>query len=440
MSALEIKRLYDQANAAHKQAVGIMDEGEITPEGQGQVDALLDDVERLTVEAKRLERVGALRGALDQAAMEALRKGPVAGAVYSANATPPVAVPDAQAKMLRALSPFFGKAFAAGLDPEPYREYHDAFISYLVSGKKGLAPTEEKALAAGEGPAGGYLVRDTFLNVLLVASRQVSAMRRICRVLPPVPSGSVIAPTQDSRLSDATWTSEGLTGIEDTVKPFGNRRLTPHPLAKRIKVSNTLMRTPTFDIEAWVRDEMAYKFGIPEEHAFINGTGLSQPLGLLAPASGIPAHPTAAATTVTSDDVINWVYKLPAAYAANARILCNRAFIRKVRTLKAAGTGEYMWQPGLQIGSPSQIVDVPYEFSDQWDDALNSSTDAWEANGYAAIIGDFSNYWIVDALQMTIQRLDELYAETNQTGYIGRKECDGQVVLPEAFCLLKIKA
>jgi HK97 family phage major capsid protein len=52
---------------------------------------------------------------------------------------------------------------------------------------------------------------------------------------------------------------------------------------------------------------------------------------------------------------------------------------------------------------------------------------------YVGILGDFRFYWIADALDMQIQRLVELYAETNQVGLIGRLETDGMPVLSEAF-------
>ena len=57
---------------------------------------------------------------------------------------------------------------------------------------------------------------------------------------------------------------------------------------------------------------------------------------------------------------------------------------------------------------------------------------------YVGLFGDFSNYWIVDALSMQIQRLSELYAETNQVGFIGRLETDGAPVLEEAFVRVRL--
>ena len=56
---------------------------------------------------------------------------------------------------------------------------------------------------------------------------------------------------------------------------------------------------------------------------------------------------------------------------------------------------------------------------------------------YTMIIGDFSFYWIADALDFELQVLVERYADTNQNGYIARQEVDGMPVLEEAFVRLK---
>ncbi len=436
---LQIKKLYDEANTLHTQAKAILAEfegKEIPAEKATEVDALLDQVEAKTGEAKRLER------AVEQ---DSFLNDPVHGkAIFGATAsqdTPEIKVQwngrtlDAdEVKELQTAAKF--SAFVNVLNPD----YQKALRKYIRFGASDLSNDERKALAAGEGPAGGYLMQDTYWQGLIVKAAEMSAMRRISTVLPPVPSGSVIAPAEDSVFTDATWTSELDTGSEDTVKPFGQRKLEPHALAKRVKVSNQLLRVPTFDAEVYTRDRLGYKFGVTQENAFINGSGAQQPRGLLNTPS-LPIYTTAGSTTVAGDDIINWVYSLPAAYAGKpkTRILCNRALIRKVRTLKNVVDGQYIWQPGLSQGSPNTILDTQYEVSDRFDDGL-SVADAWEANAIVAVVGDFSYYWIVDALQMSIQRLVELYAEANQTGFIGRMESDGQAVLAEAFMALKIKA
>jgi HK97 family phage major capsid protein len=80
----------------------------------------------------------------------------------------------------------------------------------------------------------------------------------------------------------------------------------------------------------------------------------------------------------------------------------------------------------VREGEPDRILGMPMVISEF---APNTFT----TGKYVGLFGDFSNYWIVDALSMQIQRLSELYAETNQVGFIGRLETDGAPVLEEAF-------
>ena len=68
------------------------------------------------------------------------------------------------------------------------------------------------------------------------------------------------APSLDVDPSDADWTTELQTGAEDTAMRFGKRELRPHPLAKRIKVSQQLLRQALIGPEGLVLDRLAYKF------------------------------------------------------------------------------------------------------------------------------------------------------------------------------------
>jgi HK97 family phage major capsid protein len=426
---VQIKKLYDEANTLYQQAQAILKEfegKEIPKEKTGEMDKLLDQVEAKTEEAKRLERLVAADALLNDPATRL----PTPQAGQGAGA----ADPERTKAQKTALNKFFRHGTQSLNGDE---------IKLLAEGGFQAVGSEVKALAADDFTAGGALLSTQFRAELLTKQREVQAMRRISRVLPPIPGGSSVTPTQDSDLSDATWTSEISTGSLDTVKPFGGRILTPHPLAKGIRVSNTLLRASGFDVEAWVRDNLAYKFSVPEENGFINGPGSQQALGLLSTITAIPTYTTVTSNELHGDDVINWAYTLPARYSPNARVLCNRAFIRKVRALHTFATTvnaqTYLWMPGLGPGLPNKILDWPYELSDRYDDGVDGS-DVFEDNAVVAVIGDFNYYWIVDSLNLSIQRVVELYAATNETGFFGRKETDGMAALAEAFMGLKIKA
>jgi HK97 family phage major capsid protein len=56
---------------------------------------------------------------------------------------------------------------------------------------------------------------------------------------------------------------------------------------------------------------------------------------------------------------------------------------------------------------------------------------------YSGMLCNWRYYEIADALEMDMQVLFELYAQTNQVGYIGRIKTDGMPTLEEAFVRLK---
>jgi HK97 family phage major capsid protein len=54
--------------------------------------------------------------------------------------------------------------------------------------------------------------------------------------------------------------------------------------------------------------------------------------------------------------------------------------------------------------------------------------------------GDYSYYWIADRQSRTFRRLNELYARTDQVGFLSTQRVDGKLILPEAVQVLQMKA
>ena len=177
-------------------------------------------------------------------------------------------------------------------------------------------------------------------------------------------------------------------------------------------------------------------FSVVEENVFQNGTGANQPLGVFtASALGVPTSRDFStgntSTAVKADGLIGALYNLKPQYQANAKWLFNRTVVRDIRKLKD-GNGQYLWVGGL-AAAPDTILGHEFMMSEKTPNTMTASL-------YVGMIADWSFYWIADALNMTIQRLSELYAETNQIGFIARKEMDGMPVLGEAFSRVKLSA
>ena len=62
------------------------------------------------------------------------------------------------------------------------------------------------------------------------------------------------------------------------------------------------------------------------------------------------------------------------------------------------------------------------------------------ANAKTVMFGDFSYYWIADRQGRIFRRLNELYAETGQVGFLATQRVDGRLTLPEAVKVLQQKS
>lgn len=319
------------------------------------------------------------------------------------------------------------------------KEYESAYRSFLVAGlgsQSVVTPAELRALQADSDTAGGFLVvPEQFVNKLIQAKDRMVFVRRYATVIPVPNAASLGVPDLANDPAAPTWTAEILTGTADSTMSLAKRELHPHPLAKRIKVSKKLIRVASMNVESLVRDRLAYKQAVTEENIFLNGTGSNQPLGVFtSSADGVTSARDVSTgngtTTLVADNLINVKYSLEAQYRANCRWMFHRDVIKYIRKLKD-GESNYIWRPGIAADAPDTILDIPFDESEYAPSTFSSGS-------YLGILGDWSFYWIADALNMQIQVLTELYAETNQNGYIIRSETDGAPVHAAAFARVKL--
>lgn len=319
--------------------------------------------------------------------------------------------------------------------PRGTDEYRAAFRKYLVGGRDALDASEIRALQADSDTAGGYMVMPEQMVAGLIKAVDDAVFIRQRATKFQVPgAASLGCPTLAADPADADWTAEIATGSEDSSMAFGKRDLKPLPLAKLIKVSNKLLRQVP-GTEALVLARLAYKFGISQEKAFMTGSGANQPLGIFTASNdGIPTSRDVstgnAQTAPTFDGLISAKFGLKGQYWNKAEWLFHRDVLAVIAKLKD-GEGQYLWRESVRAGEPDRLLNLPVMMTEYGPNTLTSGQ-------YVGALGDFSHYWIADALDMQIQRLVELYAETNQTGFIGRLECDGMPTLAEAFVRVKL--
>ena len=195
------------------------------------------------------------------------------------------------------------------------------------------------------------------------------------------------------------------------------------------------MRSGALNVEQLVLSRLAYKFALTEEKGFLTGNGAQQPLGLFtASAQGITTGRDISTdnttTSITMDGLLNAFYNVKSQYQNSGSWIFHRDAIKQIAKLKD-GEGQYIWKASVVEGRPDTIQGRGVISSEN---APNTFT----TGQYVGMFGDYSNYWVAEAMNLQIQRLGELYAETNQTGFIGRQSVDGMPVLEEAFSRIKL--
>ena len=213
-------------------------------------------------------------------------------------------------------------------------------------------------------------------------------------------------------------------GNEDDFRRFD---IQAYRLSELIKLGTVFASDQSFAIEDYVIRKMARCFGTSEEQAFINGTGVNQPTGILHATDGAETGVTAESDSVISyDEIIKLYLSVDKKYRKRSTWLMNDETALALRTLKDSA-GNYLWKDSDEtvFSKPVQIVD---------------SMPSIEKGQKVIAFGDFSNYWLVQRFPLTIRTLKEKFAMRGQVGYLGCEYLDGKLIRKDAVKVLQMAA
>lgn len=273
-------------------------------------------------------------------------------------------------------------------------------------------------LQEGVDADGGYLVPEEYDSRLIRALEGENIMRKLGHKITTSGDHKInIASTEPA----AAWIEEG-GALQFSDAKFAQILLDAHKLHVAIKVTEELLYDNAFNLENYIIEEFGKALSNAEEDAFLNGTGVGQPLGLFAATGGGTVYKTV--TKLTADDIMNLVYALKRPYRKNSAFIMNDQIIATIRTFKD-GNGAYMWQPSYQAGEPDKLLGYPvYTSPFAPEDAIS--------------FGDYSYYNIGDRGTRSFKQLTELFAGNGMIGFVAKERVDGKLILPEAVQILKI--
>lgn len=203
---------------------------------------------------------------------------------------------------------------------------------------------------------------------------------------------------------------------------FGSYSSKAHKIGALVKLLDEFVFDNKFDIEKYLQNEFAQRFGRAEERYFINGTGNGQPLGILAKDADITSAETG---KLTYADVVSLYFSVKDKYARKGVFVVNRRTAMAFRTM-LDDNGQPIWNM-----NDNTIFSKPVLISEFMPDISSGSKPVF--------FGDLSYYWIMITQPLYISVLTELFAVEGATGYAGHERLDGRLINDEAVAVLQVK-
>lgn len=322
-------------------------------------------------------------------------------------------------------------------DPKAYSEYKKVFEKYLrrYGGNRdmSLSPDDQKALSVGVDPDGGITVTPAMSSKIITKIYESDPIRSLASV------ESITTNALEFRVdfdqAGYGWEDETNAGTETTTPQFEKKRIPVHIMYAKPKATQQLLEDSGINIENYLANKVAERFGRVEGAAFVNGTGIGQPRGFLTYDNGtnygqIEQTNMGAAAALTADGFIDVKYSLTEYYLNRCSWLMNRLTVAAAMKLKD-GEGNYIWKPGLTGDATATLLGLPVRMS--------TTMPQVAADALAVVIADFGEaYMIVDRLGITIQR--DPYTAKPFVEFYTRKRVGGDVVNYDAIKIGKISA
>ncbi|MGN7291824.1 phage major capsid protein [Rhizobium sp. SAFR-030] len=321
-------------------------------------------------------------------------------------------------------------------------EHKAAFDAYVRRGEEGgLRELDVKAMNAGVGGDGGYLVPPETDTEIGRRMSHVSPMRALSTVR-TVSSAVLKKPFAISGPATG-WVAETAARPQTGAPQLSELSFPTMELYAMPAATQGLLDDAAVDIEVWLAGEVDMVFAEQEGDAFIRGDGVNKPKGFLAYDSvtdsgwswgslGYLATGAAGgfASSGPSDVLISAVYALKAGHRQNATFLMNRKTQGEIRKFKDAD-GNYLWRPPASAGQAATLMGFPVAEGEEMPDIA--------ANALSIAIGDFrSGYLVVDRTGIRVLR--DPYSAKPYVLFYTTKRVGGGVQNFEAIKLVKFSA
>jgi HK97 family phage major capsid protein len=238
-------------------------------------------------------------------------------------------------------------------------EKRDAFLNYIRTGDV----SEIRSFNEYSTAEGGATVPTIVSDKMQLSLAGLSVMRKIGANY--ISTKSPLSLPLVATAGTATWGSEAPSGsYTESDDAFGAVTLNAYKLQRIQKVSEELLNDSAVNIESVVNQQFAIAFANAEELAFVSGSGVAQPLGLLrtTAVAGVNVGTATVYTTSASlcDNMKDAKFAMPANYRQDAVWVIGDGLAKALAKAKDT-TGQYLWQPSIVSGQPTSLRIEPID-------------------------------------------------------------------------------
>lgn len=314
-------------------------------------------------------------------------------------------------------------------------EHKDAFIGWIRSRGQDtgleakMTEIAKKDVTIGTPAAGGYAVPEDTARDIEILEKKFSPVRALVKVVRV--GTSDYKELVNERGATSGWVGETATRAATNTPQLREATPTFGELYAYPQVSEWSLDDIFFDVEDWLKNEIAEAMSIDEATAVISGNGTSKPTGMLnsTPTTAGDFAGRAAAVyqyidgvqspvAIDPDKLIDLIYALNSRYRAGSQFIMNSVTTGMIRKLKDQND-HYLWQPGLQLGQPDRLLGYPTSTWEQLADPNGAS--------FPLAFGNFKRgYVLADRVGLRITR-DQVTNVGFVRFYVRRRE--GGIVL-----------
>ena len=316
-----------------------------------------------------------------------------------------------------------------------------AFGNYLRRGMNGLSAEDrtvigglhsdfsdrdmmqiQNALSGVDLSQGGVLIPEGFADTIVSAEKAYGGMidDGVCYQFTTATGNELPIPTDNDTTNAGEYLGENLETAEGDVA-FGAVRMQAYILSSKIvKVPFALLQDSAFDLEGFLANKFGERLGRGANAKFTNGTGSSQPKGVVTAATVGQTGASGQTTSIGYTDLISLKHSVDPAYRSRGPKWMFHDTTLKAVKLLVDGQGRPLWQSGIATKSPDTIDGDAF--------VINQDMPVMAANAKSVAYGDFTKYWIRRVKQMVLLQLRERYAEKFQVGFIAFERNDGNLI------------